>query len=197
MKQDSPQVLWIRVWIGIGVVGFVLFIVVTASIMATVKREVTRRADCATGAREDCLPSFIWTLQDAWREGRTSVKPGSDETRTMEKSGTRQTVTSERAPRVTIVDRSEWSLVDGVYRLPKGALGLAAGVEGEVDRVDVLYIPQDTLTPGIGKKIGELEKAVNRFVGQVTLTSNMNGELEIRAMKGMEYGSLIVRFAVE
>lgn len=177
--------------VGLGVGILLLVLILPIMIAAYSARELQRQKACNDGLEDGCEPSLIWLINDSLDESvlgdqKASVFEGERESRT-----------SVESPRVTTLELVDASQEADKYLIRAGGLKLNAWIEGQVESVEVRYIATDTATPGIGKQIGNLTKqADGSFGGSVQMTLGQAGELEVRAVYRQEYGSRIVKFAV-
>lgn len=189
MHHERLDDLWIKIFIGLGVFTGLLVVLVPIMILAYSARELDRFKACQAGTEEDCEPSLVWVLNDYVE---TAISTELED----ESEAERESRTSNQAPRISKLEIGGAEKDGARYSVSAGNVDLEAWIDGQVERVDVLYIASDTATPGIGKKIGTLTKKDGVFKGTVKLEKEQAGELEVRAVFGQEYGLRAVRFAV-
>ena len=197
---------WMEVFIGIGVIIFIAFLVIPPMATRVATKEIQRYRECQVAAREDCKASIVWRLYDIAliQSGAINLTNSAyqQEIQGLIGSGRAKTLlrTSDNA---AIIETSE--LVgqnpgaDGFYR-PNGGeeLEVKATITGNPDEVLLYLVPKGVETAGIPEKAGVMKAEGTNYSTKVLIPNGYVGELEIRAVgPGKEQSQLYFDIAAQ
>lgn len=189
MANPKKSLDLMEIFIGIGAIAFIAFLVIPPLAVRVAVGEIQRYRECQVAARPDCEPSMIWRIYDVALIQSGAINLTGDayrqEVQGMIGSGRAKTPlrTSEKA---ALIEKSELVGLnpgtDGFYR-PKGAQSLTvkATITGNPDSVAVYLVPKGVETAGIPEKAGDMKAEGTNYTASVLIPNGYIGELEIRA----------------
>lgn len=182
MKTEGYSANFMRVWIGIGVLGACVMFSVPFLVSGVVRGEWERFQGCQKKQRVDCDPSFVWlnnkwvvpsdiVLQDAQKQ--MDAKPS--ETTRIESDG-------ESAPTFLSVKPQNMQLVDHRYLANEGTKVDLAVEINNASKVELTVIEHAEDGAPFPKYIGPLKQdKPGAWTGNFTVARNLLGELKIVA----------------
>jgi|GEM_PF-3323809 hypothetical protein len=206
MANPKKPLNLIEIFIGVGLIAFIAFMVIPPMAVRVATGEVQRYKECQVAARKDCDPSMIWRIYDIAliQSGALNLTSGAyqQEVQGMVGSGRAKTPlrTSDKA---ALIEKSELVGLnpgtDGFYR-PKGAenLTVKATITGSPSDVTVYLVPKGVETAGIPEKASAMKAEGTNYTASVLIPNGYIGELEIRATgPGTEQSQLYFDIAAE
>lgn len=206
MANPKKSLDLMEIFIGIGAIAFIAFLVIPPMAVRVATSEIQRYKECQVAARPDCEPSMIWRIYDIALIQSGAITLTGDayrqEVQGMIGSGRAKTPlrTSDKS---ALIEKSELVGLnpgtDGFYR-PKGAQNLTvkATITGNPDAVTVYLVPKGVETAGIPEKAGDMKAEGTNYTASVLIPNGYVGELEIRATgPGAEQSQLYFDIAAE
>jgi len=180
---------WMEVFIGLGVISTIAFLVIPPMVGRVVKQEIIRYQECQVVARKDCEPSMVWRIYDI-----ALVQSGAiNLTKSVYQQEIQDLIGSGRAKlplrtseAAAMIEASELVGLnpgaDGFYR-PKGGetLTIKSTITGAPDDVAIYLVPKGVETAGIPEKITVMKGDGTLYTATVLIPNGYVGELEIRA----------------
>jgi hypothetical protein len=183
--------LWIKIWIGIGVLCLILMYAVMLFIQAAFDAEQQRFADCQTHKRTDCQTSAFWILNDwSMADGVGPVAqpsaPANQQTATTNPpagggNSARAYSSSLNAPHILSVTPDNMSLDSGWYRASVGTKVTVTAVIQNAKSADLYLYAKGSDQPLAKKIAGFTSDNKGTYTANFTVTSGLMASLEVRA----------------
>lgn len=172
---------FVRVWIGIGVVAFVLVAALSAFDMYSYRSEAARFLACQEKTRFDCEPSSMWG-RFGWGTGTVASQLVADQPKETQET-TRVITTSEQAPTFLSIKPEGMTLSNFRYLGKPGDVVKILATITNAKSADLYVIQRDESGTPNPTKVGALSKGdEDQYSAEFTVPAGLFGDLEVRAM---------------